>query len=140
MSKKQVTYIDAAKFEAVIRELGIPVEEKKGWMKCLGPKGHAVYVPKTKTVGRVDVSWGAHLGMEGVLDLDASDRFGSVWAQLDMTRAEDEVLAAFRAVLEAMMSRTPRAVVRQARHKGPADAKGWSVLSAPQGDASSQAE
>ena len=125
--KKDKTYVDAAEFEKRIAASGLPVEEKKGWMRVVGAKGRSVYVPKTKTVGRVDLSWGEHLDIEGTLDLGDA-RFGSVHSEIDFTRTADEVLATFEACLEAMKALPARAVTRRARHRGPSDAKGWSFM------------
>lgn len=141
MSKKSVTYIDAAKFESLIAASGLTFTLKAGWVKVQGPAGRAVYVPRTKTVGRVDISVGEVLPLEGVMDLGEL-KFGSVHCGLDMARTEDEILAAFAAVLEHLKTMTPRAIVRKRAPKGDANAKGWSFMAAssPQPAAQSPAD
>ncbi len=54
--KKGVTYIDAAKFEAVITEMGLTPNAQAGFVKVCGAKGRNVYIARTKRVGRVDLS------------------------------------------------------------------------------------
>lgn len=132
MSKKHVTYIDAAKFQEIIGASGLPIEEKKGWVRVCGPKGRSVYVPKTKTVGRVDISWGQHSATQGVLNFDESERFGSVHCGLDMSLSEQTVLGAFEAVLAEMAALPPRDTTRRMRSKGPSDAVGWTSLPSQQ--------
>lgn len=121
--KKNVTYVDAAKFEAIIQKLELSVQVQKGFVKCIGPKGRQVYVPLTKTVGRVDVS-GFTYDIPGVITL--AEPVGAVMAQLDFSLPEDEILAAFEATLEHMKTLEPREIIRKARAARESGATGWS--------------
>lgn len=122
--KTNVTYVDAAKFEALIKEAGMEMREQAGFVKVLGPKGRNLYVAATKRVGRVDISgfeveWGItpHCGP-----------FGNVKQQLDFSKPEDEILNDFVKTLEHMKTLEP--VEKKAR-KAPAEKadapKGWSA-------------
>lgn len=121
--KKNVTYIDAAKFEAIIQELGISVQVQKGFVKCKGAKGRNVYVPLTKTVGRVDIS-GFVYDIPGALTLDPP--VGAVYQQLDFSLPEEDILEAFKAVLEHMKTLPDREIIRKARAAREDGAEGWS--------------
>jgi hypothetical protein len=113
--KKPVTYVDLAKFEAIVTELNLPAIEQAGFIKVCGPKGRQVYVARTKTVGRVDVS-GFTVEHLGVKDL-GDDAFGNVRQQLEFAGNEDVILATFRDVLTTMTGLPP--LEKQAR-KAPA--------------------
>ncbi len=95
--KKNVTYIAQELFEGVAKELGLGWKEQAGFVKIAGETGRAVYVARTKKVGRVDIS-GFTSSSPGVRDL-GGEKFGAVEQQLDFSRPEPEVLATFRAVL-----------------------------------------
>ena len=123
--KKNVTYVDAAKFETIIRDSGLTFLLQKGFVKVSAAKGRNLYVAATKRVGRVDIS-GFTVQMDGITDLgDLS--FGNVKQQLDFSRTEDEILATFRDLL-AHMATLP-AVEKMERKastpRGPV-AQGWS--------------
>jgi hypothetical protein len=98
--KKNVTYIDRAKFEALIEASGLHTSDKAGWTRVEGQKGNRIYVPKTKRVGRVDVAF-AHGGASGVREL-GGESFGAVTAQLDMSLSEDAIMENFAALLDGL--------------------------------------
>lgn len=120
--KKNVTYIDYAKFAAVVAEQGLTELPQAGFVKVQGPKGRQVYIAKTKRVGRVDVS-GFEMpeGTPSIVNL-GGESFGNVRQQLDFSAPEADVLAAFSLVLGHMkelpaldkISRTPRAAKPEA--------------------------
>lgn len=95
--KKNVTYIAQELFEGVAKELGLGWKEQAGFIKVAGATGRAVYVARTKRVGRVDIS-GFTSSSPGVRDL-GGESFGAVTQQLDFSRTEPEILATFRLVL-----------------------------------------
>jgi hypothetical protein len=107
--------VDAAKFEAIINELGLQRLDQAGFVQVLGPKGRKVYVARTKLVGRVDIAgFEMHPPMLGVKDL-RGESFGAVKQQLDFGGAftEEQVLTAFRSVLELMKSLPPAEKVKK---------------------------
>lgn len=110
--------VDLAKFEAIVQKSGAPCTEQRGYLKVEPAPGRKLYVAKTKTVRRVDVS-GTGLekwGVGGVLDL-GDQKFGEVRQQLDFSRTEDEVLAAFELTIEELRAMGPRA--KQSKKKLP---------------------
>ncbi|HEU5118151.1 MAG TPA: hypothetical protein VFT74_16135 [Isosphaeraceae bacterium] len=130
--KKSINYVDAAQFEALILETpGLEFSPQAGFVKVtkVGLKGFAVYVAKTKKVGRVDLS-GFGLDIPGVTALGEYS-FGQVTHQLDFTLPEDEILKTFKAVLKHLGTKLTEADARPRKKPAPkaSDAKGWSVTS-----------
>lgn len=123
--KTNVTYIDAAKFEALIVASGLTMAGQKGFVKVMGPKGRVVYVASTKRVGRVDIS-GFEMEGPGYVTPHCGP-FGNVKQQLDFSLPEDEVLSNFQKLLAHMATLSP---VEKAPRKAPApkadEPKGWS--------------
>ncbi len=95
-----VTYVAIDKMLEIIHQSGLETEEKKAWIKVVGPGGARVYVPKQKNVGRVDIAgWSAPEGTSVKL----GDRaFGAVQERLDMSLPEEQVLENFRLVLKCL--------------------------------------
>src|SRR5262249_43252561 len=96
--KKNTTYVNASKFQALIVESELANKPQSAFMKVSGAKGRNVYVPLTKTVGRVDIS-GFTVEMEGVRTLDEDEKFGAVLQQIDFSRTEEEILSTFSELL-----------------------------------------
>lgn len=97
--KKNKTYIAREKFDAIVKELGLPLKDNASFTQVNLGNGYAAYVPITKTVARVDLQFtppsGSHVPEPG--------KFGRIEAQLDFnTRdgwGEPEILSAFRDAL-----------------------------------------
>lgn len=125
--KKDITYIDGAKFEAIITELGLTLNPQAGFIKLSGAKGRNVYVARTKRVGRVDLS-GIDFTGDGVRNL-GGESFGAVTQQLRFDLPEDQVLANFRSVLQHMLSLPAREVPKKESPAKPSAPKatGWSA-------------
>lgn len=125
--KKNVTYVDAAKFETIAKASGLPLTLQAGFVKIAGPKGHNVYVAATKRVGRVDLS-GFTMDVPGVNTLGEDEKFGNVLAQMDFSRSEEEILATFAEVLAHMATLAPKEKVsRKASAPKAPVAQGWST-------------
>jgi hypothetical protein len=125
--KKNVTYIDASKFEAIILSSGLPMAGQKGFVKVQGPAGYAVYVAATKRVGRVDIS-----GFEVPYGVEPHcGPFGNVKQQLDFSKTEDEVLADFTQLLKDLAAQQPKEKKERRAAAPKADApKGWTKVEA----------
>lgn len=133
--KKNISYVDASKIEAIIVQSGLPCEPKASFLKVKGPTGYNVYVPLTKTVGRIDLS-GFSPPLPGVTDL-GDERFGNVVAQLDFSRTEAEILQTVAAVLEHMKGLEPLAKpLRRTPARKQSSATGWTLF-APKAASSS---
>lgn len=124
--KKNVTYVDAAKFETILKASGLVFTLQKGFVKVQGPKGRNLYVAATKRVGRVDIS-GFETDLAGITSLGEL-AFGNVKQQLDFSRTEDEILATFTAVL-AHMATLPAVEKAQRKPSAPRESnvQGWST-------------
>lgn len=124
--KTNVTYIDAAKFEAIILASQLPYAEQRGFVKVQGPTGRAVYVASTKRVGRVDISgFEVPYGVEPHCGV-----FGNVRQQLDFSKTEQEVLLAFEQLLADLKAQAPVEKKQRKPSAPKADApKGWSLAS-----------
>ena len=96
--KKNVTYIESAKFAAIVSELGLPSKPQAGFVKVDLGNGRQVYVAITKRVGRVDLSCFSLEG-PGFVQL-GGESFGNVRCQVDFSLPEAAILAAFRRCLE----------------------------------------
>lgn len=136
--KKNVTYVDASKFEAIIGEVGgLDVLVQKGFVKISAQKGRNVYVAATREVARVDIS-----GFDFALGtVPLSKPNGAVTCQLDFSQKEEDILEAFRACLEHMKTLGPREQIRSARSAA-SNATGWSFQKRPEAassDASQEA-
>lgn len=132
--KNGITYVDAAKFEALIVASGLPYSPQKGFVKVSGAKGRNIYVAATKRVGRVDLSG---FVMEGeTVQAPHCGEFGNVKQQLRFDLPEDEVLANFAALLEHLKSLPEVPAAERKPKAGPktAAAQGWSAPVAPKKD------
>jgi hypothetical protein len=125
--RKNITYVDASKFELIVNELGLTAIPQAGYVKCGSGNGRHLYVAKTKRVGRVDLSAFEVPSDLGVTNL-GGEKFGNVTQQLDFSRPEEEILASFRKVCEHMISLPPVEKVSRAKPAGEAKpkAQGWS--------------
>lgn len=123
--KKNVTYIDAQKFQIVLEKHGCKMVPQAGFIKVSGAEGRNLYVSKQKRVGRVDFS-GWTIEGEGYLNL-GGEKFGNVEQQLDFSLPEAEVLANFEKALLHMLSLPPaEKKKRQAPMTSKKEAaKGW---------------
>jgi hypothetical protein len=124
--KKDITYIDGAKFEAIITARGLTPVPQAGFVKVSGAKGRNLYVARTKRVGRVDLSGFEYTG-DGVRNL-GGESFGAVTQQLRFDLPEEQVLANFTAILDHMLTLPAREVEKKAaepKAKAP-KAQGWS--------------
>jgi hypothetical protein len=117
--RKEITYVSVEKFSAIATSLGLAWNEQKGFVKLSGAAGRNVYVGKTKRVGRVDIS-GFEMEGEGYVNLGEL-AFGAVKQQVDFTRGEDEILAAFTQALTHMLSLDAR--IKPKAAKAPAGLK-----------------
>lgn len=130
--KTEKTYVESAKFENIVKALGLDVVVKAAWVKVAGPKGRFVILPKTASVGRVDLS-GFTVETAGVKP-HSSGTFGSVEQELEFEgRTEDEILETFRAVCEHMTTLAPRELVRRRRSSktGGGQPASWVAASSP---------
>lgn len=103
MAKAGLTYVAQEKFLKIVDELGLVRKEQKGFIKVWDPKkgenAQRLYVAKTKSVGRVDLS---HFEVQfGGVDL-GGEKFGGVSQQLNMCLPEEDILTNFRALCEHM--------------------------------------
>jgi hypothetical protein len=126
--KTNVTYVDAAKFEALIlaasAKHGFGVVPQKGFIQVAGPRGRRLYVASTKRVGRVDIS-GFVMEGPGYVKPHCGE-FGNVKQQLDFSLAEDAVLLNFEALLDHMATLAPVEKAERKPAAAKADApKGW---------------
>lgn len=129
MSKKNVTYVDACHFQTIMVASGLPYAEQKGWIKISGAKGRNVYVAKTKTVGRVDIS-GFVSPTEGTRMLDPeSEAHGSVAQGLDFSLSQDEILIAFTDLLTHLATLPEAEPVKRTMKKKENAAVGWTLFS-----------
>jgi len=93
--KKNVTYISSATVLAVLEASGLPIVEKASWLKVCGASGRRLYVPKTKSVGRIDL-----VGLsDGPGRRAAEGASASVTHQLDFSAPEADILSALDAAL-----------------------------------------
>ena len=100
--KKNVTYIAAEKFTAILEAADLKTKENAGFVQVILGNGYHLYVAKTKAVGRVDIQWAPEI--DGVTHLGMGERFGRILAQLDFSRTEAEILETFKNVLENGLS------------------------------------
>lgn len=123
--KKDVTYVDAAKFEAIIsRKEGVTVDPKS-WVKVSGAKGRNVYLPATKTISVVHIS-GFRMP-EGTPGLVAPPKKnGNVTQHIDFHASEADILALFEMVLDHMLTLDPREGIRTGSSSAASSATGWS--------------
>ena len=127
--KKNITYIDAAKFSTIVTEMGLVATDQAGFTKVDLGNGRQLYVARTKRVGRVDLSCLTST-CEGVRDL-GGESFGNVRQQLDFSRTEEQVLATFRAVLEEGRTQ-PRYEAPKRTQPGTVKAKAEAPASSPE--------
>ena len=79
--------------------------EQAAFWKLCGNMGRAVYVAKTKEVGRIDLS-GFATQQLGVINLGGAS-FGAVCQQIDFTQNEEAIISTFRNVIEEMLTLEP---------------------------------
>lgn len=97
--KKNVTYVDQAKFLALVDAAQGKYTIQSGFIRVDGLPGCRLYIARTKRVGRVDIS-GFMLDGAGVTELGA-EAFCRVKQQLDFSLCESDILATFsRALVE----------------------------------------
>jgi len=108
--KKDITYVDGAQLEQLIVDAGLTPLTQAGFIKVAAAKGRAVYVARTKKVGRIDIS-GFLYAEAGVTALGGSS-FGAVKQQVDFSRPEADILLTFKAILEHMKT-LPAAEVKK---------------------------
>lgn len=126
--KAKKTMVEAAKFEAILKDSGLSYSGQAGFVKVSGAAGRNVYVASTKRVGRVDLSGFTVPDVDGLVDL-GPESFGKVEQQVDFSegRTEEQILATFSRVLEVL--KTLPAVEKTSTRKAKepkAEAKGWS--------------
>jgi len=117
MKRKNMTdtvHVTRAAFDLVVKEFpSLSVEEKAQWTKLEGAKGRKVYLPKTKTVRRVDIA-----GFEvepSMAMVPKQGVFGAVKQQLRLHGTEVDILNRFRKLLSTLVSLT--AVEKAAKAK-----------------------
>lgn len=106
---KGINYIEVEKLEEVAKATGLKWEPQAGFIR-VGNKGRALYIAKTKKVGRVDVSGFLPKegpASEGLKVLTQGERFCRVFAQIDFTRAEEDILHTFKECIEHMKALAP---------------------------------
>lgn len=97
-------YVTREQIEEIVRESGLPTEEKAAFVKVMHPERSdvGIYYPKRMSVSRVDIS-GFELAEEhGVeyVDLDEDERpSGRVHQQMSMDGDEKEILKRFKKLL-----------------------------------------
>lgn len=145
ISKKQITYIDASKIEALLTGLKFgyiilpndaPLPEghdgkrvarvQAGFIKVPGERGRAIYIAKTKRVGRIDVS-GFVSPTKGLVNLGDS-KFGAVEQQLNVGLPEEEIMENLENLLDHMLTLEARVTVKETKKAKEASdqAVGWS--------------
>lgn len=102
------THVEASKFEQILQDHGFTpgvgpgtYHAQTGFVKVEGPEHRALYLPRNRRVGRVDIS-GFRVKMPGVVDVPDNARAGRVVQRLDMKTTEDRVLRNFETVLVCM--------------------------------------
>lgn len=126
--KKEITYIDGARFEAILTAKGLVPVPQAGFMKVSGAKGRNLYIAKTKKVGRVDLSGFEAPAEMGIRNL-GGEKFGAVTQQLRFDLPENEVLANFELVLIHMLSLPAREIEKKSTTAKPKTPKatGWTT-------------
>jgi hypothetical protein len=109
LMKKNVTYIAQNKFVAIAEKHGLKLTEQAGFIRVEleGKLDHRLYIPKTKTVGRIDLAGFTPKARKGFKILGEGERFGAVHAQLDFSQTEGVILDAFSAACQACVSLPP---------------------------------
>lgn len=111
-----ITYVPFEQLEKRVLSSRLPIEEKKGWLKVMGPGGK-IYIPKRKMVGRVDIDGFATSGFV------ANDRKnGRITQLMDMRGTQQQVLATFDHLLKQLANTKPLSedVRRPVHPTGPA--------------------
>jgi hypothetical protein len=104
--KKNVNYVEQSALLSIASELGLETKEQAGFIRLQAPgkPDYRLYVAKTKTVGRVDISGFTPAEQTGIRLL-GGESFGKVKAQLDFTAAPAWlILSAFRSTCLEMIS------------------------------------
>lgn len=104
--KKNITYIAREKFETIVKKAGLAIRPQAAFGRVDGPNGRRLYIAATKQVGRVDAS-GWDVDVDGVTKLSKEEakslRLGAVRGQLDFSKPEAEILAAFKDLIADMI-------------------------------------
>lgn len=123
-SKRSSPGIARERFDAAIaaRPSNLSVEDKAAWTKIQGPSGGRIYVSRAKGVKQVDLS-GFGAGLPGTVKPKVPN--GKVLAQLSFKGTEDEVMARFQGVLEALSALpAPEPKAKAAKAEKAASTKG----------------
>lgn len=107
------TKVPVQVFLDVCVQLGLEVEQQKGWYKVHGPSGYRVYVRRTDLVQSVALS-GFTVENGGVKDLGERS-YGNVHQELDFGRPEADIVNSFKEVLSFMKGLAPVVKVRKER-------------------------
>jgi len=106
---------------SVVQAHNLTITERAAWLRCEAAKDRRVYVPKGKTVARIDLS-----GFEvpnpqeyGVKAL-GGESFGAVKQQLSFEGTEAEILANLEKVLKFMATLSAVEKVKKAPKAKPA--------------------
>jgi hypothetical protein len=138
MAKKDILYIDAAKFEDRITAAGLEPVMQAGFVQVEAKKGRRVYVAKTKRVGRVDLSGFSVTDAEFGTMAHSAGKFGAVEQELDFRKqegesdqtAEERILNNFTKILEHMKTLGERVSEKKSGTKAEGTKgekpKGWS--------------
>lgn len=138
--KTNTTYISAALIAQIVEQSNLPTVDKKGWLLVgnFDTNGPRVYIPKTKKVGRIDLS-GFELDSDAVNKLGGAS-FGAVHQQLRFDLPEAVVLSNLQQVLEELKAlpkfqkvlKTPKAgeTPKPAAPSTPAEARKQAILDA----------
>lgn len=126
MSKANVNYVDAFRFQQLLLAAGVQITPQAGFVKVIAPNGQRMYVARTERVGRVDLAF--KLDQPGFHVLGEGERFGKVETQLDFSLPEETILENFGKALEYMKALPkPEAKAKSERAKpGQAKPIGWS--------------
>lgn len=103
-------YVAQEALLSIVKELGLEAVPQAGYIKVAAAKGRAIYIGKTKRVGRVDLSGFEMEGPEaGLVKRLGGESFGAVKQQLRFDLPEEDILSAFKTVLSHMKT-LPEAV------------------------------
>ena len=100
-SKRSTGGVERARFDEALASLpsGLTMTEKAAWTKIVGPSGARIYVSRAKRVKQVDLS-NFGKGLAGTTRPKVPN--GKVQAHLDFRGSDDEVMARFTGILEAL--------------------------------------
>lgn len=125
MSNTELNAVDRDSLLQLARDLNLTVVEQSAYYRCSWDGSPArIYVAKTQKVTRVDFADFCPEA-DGVKTISAEEakeqRLGKVRGQLDFTRDNDTVLAAFAAACQQLKDVPPKSTEKKARKaKAPA--------------------